>query len=416
MKRVQRIGLFGFGVVGEALYNVLNSSKTVKAEIVKVCIKNEHKQRNAPAGLFTTHPSDILNDQSIDVIVELTDDAPAAYEFVQQAIKKGIPVVTANKSLVAGHLQELIGLQEEFSTPLLYEGACCASIPIIRNLEEYYDHDMLRSVSGIVNGSTNYILTQMQEQQLSYKEALLLARQKGFAESNPALDVEGHDAANKLAILLAHAFGVLQKRENLLYSGITSLTPFDFEYAAQRNTKIKLVANIFSMPDNELAAFVLPQFVKQNEELFSVNNEFNGLITESTFADKHFFKGRGAGGNPTAAAVLSDISALSYRYKYEYKKLNQSNNYQLSKNYYLNIYAGSTTRELLGTLPFEWIDESHRNKDYLTVSGTIHASHILNNEGIKKGEISIIATSNPLATDVSYKKISGRSLALAGVM
>jgi len=324
------LGVFGFGVVGKGLYDVLKSTPALqasihkicikKASIHKICIKNPDKKRAIPAENFTNNAHELLLDENINVIVELIDDAEASYTIVKTALQNGKHVVSANKKMIAANLEELLYLQKKHAVAFLYEGACCASIPIIRNLEEYYDNDLLSSVKGIVNGSTNYILTKILEEGLGFKDALLQAQQLGFAESNPALDIEGHpaldieghDAANKLSILLAHAFGKIIETSAFLYSGITSIKLSDAQLAKQKGLKIKLIATAQKVEGNKLAAFVLPQFVEQHDELADVSNEFNGLITESSFADKHFFKGKGAGAYPTAAAVLSDIAALRY--------------------------------------------------------------------------------------------------------
>ncbi|RYF87617.1 MAG: homoserine dehydrogenase, partial [Chitinophagaceae bacterium] len=303
------LGVFGFGVVGKGLYDVLHSTPALQASVKKICIKNAAKERAIPQDHFTTDANELLNDESINVIVELIDDAEAAYHIVKTALQKGKAVVSANKKMIATHFEELLHLQHQHGAAFLYEGACCASIPIIRNLEEYYDNDLLSSVKGIVNGSTNYILTKIFDDGLSFKDALLQAQQLGFAESNPALDIEGHDAANKLSILLAHAFGKIAAPSEFLYNGITAIKKADADLAKQKNLKIKLVATAQKINDTQIAAFVLPQFVDEQDELAAVSNEFNALITESSFADKHFFKGKGAGAYPTAAAVLSDIAA-----------------------------------------------------------------------------------------------------------
>src|SRR5437763_2764763 len=188
------IGLFGFGVVGEGIYHVLNQTPSLNASINKVCIKYPEKKRNADASLFTTDYNEILNDPEINLVVELIDDSEEAYKIVTTALKNKKVVVSANKKLIAEHLSELLHLQREYDTSFLYEAAVCGSIPIIRNLEEYYDNDLLQSICGIVNGSTNYILTKIIDEGLTYKEALQNAQQLGFAESNPSLDVEGIDA------------------------------------------------------------------------------------------------------------------------------------------------------------------------------------------------------------------------------
>ena len=152
------IGLFGFGVVGKGLYDVLHSTPTLQSSIKKICIKNTDKKRSIAAENFTTDASVILNDTGINVIVEVIDDADAAFEIVKTAIQNGKAVVSANKKMIAEHFEELLQLQEKYQTPFLYEASCCASMPIIRNLEEYYDNDLLQSIRGIINGSTNFIL------------------------------------------------------------------------------------------------------------------------------------------------------------------------------------------------------------------------------------------------------------------
>jgi homoserine dehydrogenase len=208
------IGLFGFGVVGESLYKVLAQTPSLQAEVRRVCIKNPEKERNAPAELFTTNADELLNDTAINVIVELTSDPEAAYRIITTGLRKSKAVVSAGKKTIAEHLPELIELQQQYNVPLLYEAACCASIPVIRNLEEYYDNDLLHSISGIVNGSTNYILTRMAAEKLSFTEALKEAQAAGFAEADPSLDIEGKDAVNKLAILAPMPTALWPTRSN----------------------------------------------------------------------------------------------------------------------------------------------------------------------------------------------------------
>src|SRR5690606_26469601 len=169
------IGLFGFGVVGEGLYKVLHHTPSLNATIKKICIKNPDKPRNAPPELFTTAADALLQDETINVIVELISDADAAFPIVRTALQAKKAVVSANKKMIAAHFKTLIELQEKFKVPFLYEAAACASIPVIRNLEEYYDNDLLHSIHGIVNGSTNYILTKIIDDKLDMDTALLQA-------------------------------------------------------------------------------------------------------------------------------------------------------------------------------------------------------------------------------------------------
>ncbi|HXB09314.1 MAG TPA: homoserine dehydrogenase [Puia sp.] len=306
------IGLFGFGVVGEGLYKVLKQTPSLKATIKKVCIKHPGKKREAPAELFTTDRDVILNDPGINVIVEVINESGPAFEIVSRALKSGKSVVSASKKMIAEHLSELLQLQKETGASFLYEAAACASIPVIRNLEEYYDNDLLHSIKAIVNGSTNFILTKMFEENLDFQEALLLAQQLGFAESDPSLDVEGYDAANKWTFLLTHAYGIVVGTEDLVFNGIQHIQAADAEVAREKHYDIKLVAQAKKLANGRVAAFVLPQFIRQDDHLAFVKNEFNGVVIESGFADKQFFYGKGAGSFPTASVVLSDLSALRY--------------------------------------------------------------------------------------------------------
>src|SRR5882762_3647410 len=221
------IGLFGFGVVGEGLYKVLQQTPSLKATIKKVCIKNPGKKREAPEELFTTDRDAILNDPEINVVVEVINESGPAFEIVSTALRNGKSVVSASKKMIAEHLPELLELQKQTGESFLYESAACASIPVIRNLEEYYDNDLLHSIKAIVNGSTNFILTKMFEEKLSFQEALLLAQQLGFAESDPSLDVEGYDAVNKWTFLLTHAYGIVERPENILFNGIQHIHKAD---------------------------------------------------------------------------------------------------------------------------------------------------------------------------------------------
>ena len=373
------IGLFGFGCVGFGLYEVLQKTPGLKANIKNICVKKKDKKREIGAENFTFNKEDIFNDPEINVIVELIDDADAAYEIVTRALKSGKAVVSANKKMIAEHFEELLDLQREYKVPLLYEAACCASIPIIRNLEEYYDNDLLESIQGIVNGSTNYILTKTFKDNLSYEEALKEAQEKGFAESNPILDTGGFDAKYKLLILLAHSFGYIAKPDDLLNIGINNIGGLELKYAREKGLKIKLVAQAFKNLDGNISAFVIPKFVGSEDRLFNVDDVFNGVITKTSFADEQFFVGKGAGAHPTASAVLSDISALSYDYQYEYKKIAQEEDLVLSDNVNLKVFLRHQVEDAV-TLKkhFSNIDESYLNHESGYITGTISLENLRN--------------------------------------
>ncbi len=410
------IGLFGFGVVGKGLYDVLHSTPTLQSSIKKICIKNIDKKRSIGAENFTADAQQLLNDDDINVIVELIDDADAAFDIVKTALQKGKAVVSANKKMIAEHFEELLQLQEKYQTPFLYEASCCASMPIIRNLEEYYDNDLLQSIRGIINGSTNFILTKIFDEQLEFNEALLLAQQLGFAESNPKLDIGGFDAANKLAILLAHSFGVVAKTNAFIFNGIESISLNDATVAKEKNYAIKLVANAQKLSNGKLAAFLLPQFVTAADDLYHVKNEFNAVTTESTFADKHFFKGKGAGAFPTASAVLSDISALRYNYKYEYKKIHHQTDTALSNDFYLKVFVSVDDISKLNKDNFEWIEEWHNEFNFSWLTGVISAAKLFATEWWKQPGVSLILYPDAIIENIEYKQISKRSLQLAGVV
>ncbi len=410
------IGLFGFGVVGEGLYKVLQQTPSLKAQLKKVCIKHPGKKRNAPTSLFTTEKDELLNDPEINVIVEVIDDADAAYEIVSTALRNGKDVVSASKKMIAEHLPSLLALQQETGQSLLYESAACASIPVIRNLEEYYDNDLLHSIKAIVNGSTNFILTKIFEEGLDFKQALILAQQLGFAESNPKLDVEGYDAVNKWTFLLTHAYGIIETPGNILFNGIQDIQTGDARVAREKNQQIKLVAQAQKLQNGKVAAFVLPQFVKHDDHLAFVKNEYNGVVIESGFADKQFFYGKGAGSLPTASAVLSDISALRYQYKYEYKKLYHHHPHKLSLDVFLRVYVSFDDLQYIPRERFEWLEEWHAQEERKYLVGVISFRELIGSSWWKENNTSLILTPDPVIEDVELRKLKKKSLELAGLL
>lgn len=371
-----RIGLFGYGCVGQGLHDVLNSSKGFKADIVKICVKDRNKKRRISMDHFTYDKNDILNDPSINLVVELIDDADEAFSIVTTAIKSGKNVVSANKMMIAKHFKELVDLQAKYKVSMLYEASAGASIPIIRNLEEYYDNELLYSLRGILNGTTNYILTKMHNEGLQYADALREAQEKGFAESDPTLDVEGWDAKFKLCIITGHAYGLFLNPDEVFHYGISRISKFDIQYAREKGLKIKLVPYVGKTNDNTITSFVLPRFISSDKYLYNVDNEYNGVITEAAFADKQFFSGKGAGGHATGSAVLSDISANSYGYRYEYKKFQQGTVSNYTRDHKLEVYlrySDEKHRELFG---FEEVSEYFSGRFYKYVIGIINLENL----------------------------------------
>ncbi len=330
-RRNLRLGLFGFGCVGQGLYHVLEETQGIKAEIRKIGVKHRDKKRVLPAEYFTYEKEDILNDPDIDVVVEMIDDASAAFDIVKTALQNGKAVVTANKKMLAEHLQEIYDLQHQYGKPVLYEASVCGAIPIIRNLEEYYDNDLITNIEGIFNGSTNYILTKVFEEKKSYAEALKQAQELGFAESDPSLDVKGFDAKYKLVIAIAHTFGVFVKPDDVVTLGIDKVSDVDLKFARDKGYTIKLVVRAFK-ENGKVYGLVAPQFIESTHLLASVRNEYNAVIVQGAFSEKQLFVGKGAGSYPTGSAMLSDVSALTYDYNYEYKKLKQATTHEFSND------------------------------------------------------------------------------------
>jgi homoserine dehydrogenase len=356
-----------------------------------------------------------LFDPEINVIVEVINDSAAGFEIVSTALNNGKDVVSASKKMLAEHLPELIKLQEKTGRSLLYEASACASIPIIRNLEEYYDNDLLHSIKAIVNGSTNFILTKMFEEKLNFKEALLLAQQLGFAESDPTLDIEGFDAANKWVLLLAHSYGINITIDQMLFNGITQIDEMDAKVAAARNQSIKLVAQAKKLENGKVATFLLPQFIEQNDQLYFVKNEYNGVVIESGFADKQFFYGKGAGSFPTASAVLSDISALRYGYRYEYKKLHQHSPAELSDDFHMRVYTSFTDLENIPKEEFASIEEWHSGNERSYLIGTIPYSSLLHKDWWKTNKTSLILMPINIVENTELAELKKMSLSLAGL-
>ena len=371
------IGIFGFGCVGQGLYFAIENSTGFTTSIKKIVVKNKDKKRSIDEACFSFDKNDILNDDEINVVVELIDDADEAFNIVSAAIKKGKHVVTANKKMLGLHMEELLALKNEYNVSLLYEASACGSIPIIRTLEEYFDNEELECVSGIFNGTTNYILTKTINENISYDEALKNAQAKGFAETDPTSDVEGFDAMYKTIILSLHAFGVILKSQDLLRFGITTLQPKDILYAKENGYSIKLVPTIKKLADGKLAAFILPKFVTTENHLSKVENEFNGVLVEGLISGEQFFMGRGAGSHPTGAAVLSDISALSYGYAYDNKKMQQHNKPSFTNNVAIKVFVSSDKKEVIEKLHLNNIEKEFESEDYFYKIGEINVEELM---------------------------------------
>ena len=373
MKNIN-IGLFGFGNVGHGLYDVLRRINSTNVHIKRICVRHIDKDRGVNAA-FTDNADDIFEDKDINLIVEVIDDADAAYTIVKRALMNHLPVVSGNKKMLGHHILELIELQQQYNTPLLYDASACGSIPVIRNLEEYYDNDLLCSVKGILNGSSNFILSKIFNEHMSYEDALHLAQKLGFAESDPTLDIDGWDSLYKLIIITIHAFGIYVAPEHIFTYGISTMNDSDIRFAREKDRRIKLVAHVEKV-DNRLIMCVIPQLISRNKYIYSVEDEFNGVVIKGLFYDKQFMFGRGAGGHPTGSAVLSDITACGYNYRYEYKKRNDSVLPIYTTDHTFRVYFRYKHAEQRNLLHFSKIREQYTSEDYNYIVGDVTISNL----------------------------------------
>lgn len=383
-KQSIKIGLFGFGTVGQGVYKVLGQTKNAHAEIRRICVRDINKPRKVevPEGILTADADDIFNDPDINLIVELVDNADASYGIVTRALRQGIPVVSGNKAMIARHLPELIDLQHKYDTALLYDASSCGSIPVIRNLEEYYDNDLLLEVKGILNGSTNYILSRVFDHGESYDAALRRAQQLGFAESDPSFDIDGYDALFKLIIITVHALGRFVPADEVFTVGISNIHDADIRYAREKGTKIKLVAQVAKVDDKHFTMFVMPELVDKSKYIYSVDDEYNGVVIRGEYYDRQFMFGKGAGGYPTASSILSDIMARLHDYRYEYKKMAYVDRPEYTTDIEVSVYIRYSTTDVPGQLSFTHIHELHLTEQSNCIIGDIPLSRLIEHRAL----------------------------------
>jgi homoserine dehydrogenase len=318
MQMQQKIGLFGFGPVGQGTYKILSEDFLLPVEIAKICVKNPRKERSLDSDYFTFDKKEILQDEEINLIVEAISDADEAFSIVKEALEAGKHVVSANKKMISEHLQELLSIQKRSGSILRYEAAVGGAIPIIRTLDAYFGHEPVMELRGVLNGSTNYILSQMQ-QGLAYEEALQQAQDKGFAEADPFLDVSGQDARNKLVIAALHAFGEVLQPADVLTTGINAISAATAEEAKKEGKRIKLVA-LLKWNQDRLEASVQPALIAADDPLYRVEGENNLLMLQGAYSGLQTLSGKGAGALPTGTAVVADIRAVLEGKGYSYAK------------------------------------------------------------------------------------------------
>ena len=315
MSRKIKVGMLGIGNVGRGTYQALEMNRSLIAEktgldieIVKILNRSPEKDRGIeiPKEKYTADVQDILKDPEIDIVAELIGGIEPATTYMAEALANGKHVVTANKAAIAANGEKLAALAQENKVLLRFEAAVAGGIPILSSLTGALLSNEFTQVHGILNGTTNYILTQMSMYGKSYEDVLKDAQDKGFAEADPTADVEGLDAANKLSILISLIFGTAALPEDIPTRGITTVSNVDIQYAEDAGYKIKLLGSAERVGD-KVYGNVEPVLLPCEHPLASVNNEFNAVFVNGNAVDELMFYGRGAGPLPTGSAVLGDI-------------------------------------------------------------------------------------------------------------
>ena len=311
------IGLAGFGTVGAGVYkNLLRNAALleqrigVQFEVRKIAVRDLARARDvqAPAELFTSFPDDLLADPSIHVVVELMGGIDIPLAFVKKAIAAGKIVITGNKALLAEHGREIFELAAEKRVPVFYEAAVAGGIPIIKSVREAFVGNRFEAIHGILNGTSNYILSRMTDEGLDFSPVLVEAQKLGYAEADPALDVNGWDAAHKAIILASLAYGFWIDPKDVLVEGIEKVTAADIQVAHELGYRIKLLASIKADEKGFIEVRVVPTLIPKTHVLASVNGVFNAVAVKGDVVGEALFYGRGAGQDPTSSSVLSDLA------------------------------------------------------------------------------------------------------------
>ena len=308
-----KMAVLGFGTVGSGVVELIDRNQDVIRKTVPegIYVKYILDLREFPGNPYedrVTHDyQEILDDGEISVICETMGGKKPAYEFTKAALERGISVCTSNKELVAAHGPELLKIAAANNCSYLFEASVGGGIPLIRPINASLTQENITAISGILNGTTNYILTRMERAGLSFESALREAQEKGYAEKNPAADVEGHDACRKIAILSSLICGRTVRYEDIPCEGISRITTADFSYARAMNMAIKLLGICRRKADGSMSVRTAPFLVPDDHPLHSVQDVFNGVFLHGNMVDNIMFYGRGAGKFPTASAVVSDV-------------------------------------------------------------------------------------------------------------
>lgn len=383
------IAVMGYGTVGSGVVEIINKrGKSFYGKSCKEALEVTHilDLRDFPGdeneGKFTKDFNDILNDESTEIVVETMGGTTPAFDFVSKCLSAGKHVVTSNKELVAEKGLELLEIAKEKNVNFMFEASVGGGIPIIRPLTVCLAANEIRSVNGILNGTTNFILTKMISDNMSFENALKIAQENGYAEKDPTADVEGHDACRKICILSSLVFGNHIYPKDVHCEGITKIMLEDVAYAASYDAVIKLIGTAEKLPDGKVYILVSPAVIRDSSQLSKVSDVFNAILVDGDETDEVLFYGKGAGKAPTASAVVADVIDCA----------NHADNRRL-------IDWGEEKPELIANyreIPNEWYVRMHVNDSFQIVSSIkekLGEVHLLARSGAGTHEIAFITSS-----------------------
>ena len=376
-----KIGLLGLGTVGRGVYEIINNEKgslfknnTGTAQIIKILVQDSSKDRgeNLDYSLLTSNPDDILQNNDIDLVVAVMGGDEPEYSYVMKALNNKKHVVTANKQIISEHLDELLNTARANDVSLLFEGSVGGGIPIIDTMQQLLKINKINSITGILNSTTTFILSQMSQNSSSFNDVLRLAQEMGFAEADPTADVMGYDVSRKLSILSSLAYNHIIKDDDIYKRGITKIDACDIEMIKNNGYIIKYVAQSV-MKDNKYYSSVEPALISAGTELAAVNNEFNVIILDGNIIGEIRISGKGAGRNPTANAVVGDII---YIMEHKHPIENNFDNNILSGGvdifkgrYYFRIAVNNNDQFRAG---FDAVDKYVNKKDVLYENNNLY--------------------------------------------
>lgn len=380
----KNIALIGYGCVGTGFHQ-LSSSTENNTAINQIIVKDINKKRCIETDLLSDQLDTCINNPDNHLIVETINDDEKAFVIVKRSLENNKDVISASKGMIADNLAELLQLQKKHQKTVLYEAAVGGSIPIVQQLTDYFNIESNQSITGILNGSSNYILSAMFNQGSSYNNALQEAQQLGFAETDTSHDVEGIDAKHKAIILALHGFGIVTKKDQIINLGIQKIQSKDIKFAKKHGLVIKQIVKIMKN-NNQVAISVLPEFISQHSELGQTEAENNAVIIRNNNVD-YIFKGKGAGSIPTGMAVVADVKLIEKGYSYHYQ-LNP--NIQLNNEGTCHVYISKN----MSCMPLIHGTVLYNNADYMILKTTaeqllLHQNYLQNNHFVAQIDLDL---------------------------